>query len=543
MEMRALLAIVLSIIIMMIFHLWYASHYAPRPAKTSMVAGGGSSAGANKTEKTFRSSQSRPSHRPVLKVDLSRVRDIRVDTEFFRAVLTEAGARFKSFELKGYRQNPSPDSPLIQLVSAPKKGLPIEVYLATRPEVAIYPYRGPSRTDWLLKDAQKATLAFRPGYELPVKIEKVFVFRGRDYLFGLTVRVRNEGRDPFRDRLLLRLVASPFSVSNRYVFKGPAYFDGKRLEEVKIKKGPREYVGPLSWVAYEDSYFLEAILPEETLNWRLTMRKLSGETHELILWSPEFTLAPGESKEFHFSLYFGPKKMENLKTVGHGLPKALHFGFFDPVAKPLLWGLKFFHRFVGNYGLAIILLTFLIRILFWPLNHLSYKSMKKMQEIQPLIQRLREKYKDDPQALNRELMQVYRTYKINPFSGCLPMLIQIPVFFALYKVLLQAIELRHAPFFAWINDLSAPDRLHVGFDIPYLHGLPVLTILMGLSMYGQQRLSPTSLDPTQARLMLIMPIFFTVLFVNFPSGLVLYWLVNNLLSIAQQLITNKLHAR
>jgi len=232
--------------------------------------------------------------------------------------------------------------------------------------------------------------------------------------------------------------------------------------------------------------------------------------------------------------------MEVLKEVGRGLPQALHFGFFDPVAKPLLWCLKFFNRYVGNYGLAIILLTVLIRILFWPLNHYSYKSMKKMQEIQPLIKRLREKYKDDPQALNRELMQVYRTYNINPFSGCLPMLIQIPVFFALYKVLLQAIELRHAPFFGWIKDLSAPDRLPIGFDIPYLGGLPVLTILMGLSMYIQQKLSPSSLDPTQARIMLIMPIFFTVLFVKFPSGLVLYWLVNNLLSIAQQVTTNKI---
>ncbi len=539
MEMRALLAIVLSVVIMMVFHLWYAAHYAPRSGNTPRKTVTSSSGKSDRPEKQVPSSRTQS----VLKLDPSRVRDFRVETEFFRAILTEAGARFKSFELKNYRQDLSPGAPPIQLVSAPKEGLPVEVYLAGNPEVAIYPYRGPSRTEWSLKPSEEAVLSFQPGYELPVKIEKDFVFRGRDYLFDLSVRVRNEGREPLRDRLLLRLVASPFSNSNSYIFKGPAYFDGQRLEEVKIKKGYREYQGPLSWVAYEDAYFLEAILPEDELEWRLTMRRLSGETHEIILWSPEFTLEPGESREFRFALYFGPKKMENLKAVGRGLPEALHFGFFDPVAKPLLWALKFFYRYVGNYGLAIILLTVLIRILFWPLNHLSYKSMKRMQEIQPLIQRLREKYRDDPQALNRELMQVYRTYRINPFSGCLPILVQIPVFFALYKVLLQAIELRHAPFFAWINDLSAPDRLYVGFDIPYLHGLPVLTILMGLSMYVQQKLSPTSLDPTQARLMLIMPVFFTVLFVNFPSGLVLYWLVNNLLSIAQQLITNKLHAR
>ncbi len=537
METRALLAIVLSVIILLAFHLWYASHFAPetRPSSPQVTK-----KEASRQAKTV-AGASRISRE--IPVKLSRVREITVDTESFRAVITEAGARFKSFELKKYRRDPRPDSPLIQLVSAPKQGLPIEIYVPERPELAILPYRGPQKTIWKLSGGEEETLSFQPAYSYPLLLSKSLTFRGKNYFFELTVRVKNQKKEAVRERLLLRLVGAPFCRSTRYVFKGPAYFDGKHLEEVKIKKGHREYAGPLSWVGYEDAYFLLALLPEENLNWRLTMRRLADEVQEVILWSPEFTLPPGGSREFRFGVYFGPKKMEDLKAVGRGLPAALHFGFFDPIAKPLLWALKFFHRFVGNYGLAIILVTVLIRIIFWPLNHLSYKSMKKMQEIQPLIQRLREKYKDDPQALNRELMQVYRTYKINPFSGCLPMLIQIPVFFALYKVLLQAIELRHAPFFAWINDLSAPDRLPVGFDIPYLHGLPVLTILMGVSMYVQQKLSPTSLDPTQARLMLIMPVVFTVLFVNFPSGLVLYWLVNNLLSIAQQVMINKLHAR
>lgn len=167
--------------------------------------------------------------------------------------------------------------------------------------------------------------------------------------------------------------------------------------------------------------------------------------------------------------------------------------------------------------------------------------MKKMQELQPVIQRLREKYKDDPQGLNREVMNLYRTQKINPFSGCLPILIQIPVFIAFYKVLLMAIELRHAPFMLWITDLSAPERLYIGnLVIPYLGGIPVLTILMGISMYLQQKLTPSSPDPMQAKIMLFMPIFFTILFINFPSGLVLYWFVNNVLSIVQQYFTLKL---
>lgn len=166
--------------------------------------------------------------------------------------------------------------------------------------------------------------------------------------------------------------------------------------------------------------------------------------------------------------------------------------------------------------------------------------MKKMQELQPIFQKLKEKYKDDPQTLQKELMNLYRTYKINPFSGCLPILIQIPVFIAFYKVLLMAIELRHAPFILWITDLSAPERLYIGsFEIPWLGGIPLLTILMGASMFVQQKLTPTSMDPTQEKIMLLLPIFFTFLFINFPSGLVLYWFVNNLLSIMQQLITFK----
>ncbi|MCI5220624.1 MAG: membrane protein insertase YidC, partial [Candidatus Electrothrix sp. LOE2] len=164
---------------------------------------------------------------------------------------------------------------------------------------------------------------------------------------------------------------------------------------------------------------------------------------------------------------------------------------------------------------------------------------KNMQKLQPKVAKLREKYKEDPVKMNQEMMALYKTYKVNPIGGCLPMLIQIPFFFALYRVLMAAIELRHAPFMLWINDLSAPDRLMIGFDIPVLHGIPVLTVLMGASMYFQQKMTPTTADPTQAKVMQFLPIIFTVMFVNFASGLVLYWFVNNLLSILQQQLINR----
>ena len=194
---------------------------------------------------------------------------------------------------------------------------------------------------------------------------------------------------------------------------------------------------------------------------------------------------------------------------------------------PLLIVLKFIYNYVGNYGIAIIILTILIKIIFWPLGNKSYKSMKEMQKLQPKMQELREKYKDDKQKLSQETMALYKTHKVNPLGGCLPIVIQIPVFFGLYKVLLYAIELRHSPFFFWIQDLSAKD--------PYY----ITPIVMGATMFMQQKMTPTMGDPMQAKIMLFMPVVFTFLFLNFPSGLVIYWLFNNIISIGQQMYINK----
>ena len=209
----------------------------------------------------------------------------------------------------------------------------------------------------------------------------------------------------------------------------------------------------------------------------------------------------------------------------------------------MLWLMNFLYRFIPNYGVAIIILTILTKVVLWPLGSKSYKSMSEMKKIQPLMKEIREKYKNDKKKMNEEVMGLYRTYKINPLGGCLPMVVQIPVFFALYRMLYQSIELRHAPFFLWINDLSAPDRLfHFSFKVPFMqppYGIPVLTVIMGVTMLLQQKMSPPMGDPAQAKMMMLMPLIFTVIFVNFPAGLVLYWLVNNILSIAQQYYIQK----
>ncbi|MGQ9654108.1 MAG: Vpu, partial [Thermodesulfobacteriota bacterium] len=207
----------------------------------------------------------------------------------------------------------------------------------------------------------------------------------------------------------------------------------------------------------------------------------------------------------------------------------------------LLILLRFVNGYTHNYGIAVIVLTIIIKLLFWPLTHKSYSSMKELQRVQPRIKQIRERFKDNKEELNREMMLLYRTHKVNPLGGCLPMVVQIPVFFALYKALMDSIELRHAPFILWVKDLSAPDyllRLPPGVSLFGIEGIGPLPLLMGATMLIQQKMTPTTGDPTQAKIMMLMPIFFTFLFISFPSGLVLYWLFNNVLSIVQQIYIN-----
>jgi YidC/Oxa1 family membrane protein insertase len=257
----------------------------------------------------------------------------------------------------------------------------------------------------------------------------------------------------------------------------------------------------------------------------------------------EIAINPGNRVNYHYSLFFGPKSTKILGEAGYELTKAVNFGWFDFLAKPCVWLMNMLYSVIPNYGVAIIILTVLIKIVLWPLGSKSYKSMSEMKKLQPLMKQIREKYKNDKKKMNEETMSLYRTYKINPLGGCLPMVVQIPVFFALYRMLYQAIELRHAPFFLWINDLSAPDRLfRFNFAVPFMeppYGIPVLTIIMGGTMLLQQKMSPPMGDPTQAKMMMLMPVVFTFIFINFSSGLVLYWLVNNVLSIAQQYYIQK----
>jgi YidC/Oxa1 family membrane protein insertase len=358
----------------------------------------------------------------------------------------------------------------------------------------------------------------------------------------MEVDIYNFSETPLQGSPYMSLTNFPFgSAAQRYLFSGPAALIDGKLQEIKpkdLEESGKTLQGKIAWAAFEGTYFMTGVIPERQEDMTLKL-SAEGEKVNTLLKGPEDIIPAKGRLQYNYQVYFGPKKISTLQEAGHDLDLVVNFGWFDKLAKPALFLLNFFYGYVGNYGIAIILVTILIKLLFWPIAQKGLKSMKNMQKIQPKMAKLKEKYKNDKERLNQEMMGLYKTYKVNPLGGCLPMVLQIPVFFALYKVLLQAIELRHAPFMLWISDLSAPDRLMIGVDIPYLGGLPVLTLLMGGSMFLQQKMTPSPADATQAKIMMFLPVIFTFMFLNFASGLVLYWLVNNLLSIGQQYLINR----
>ena len=523
---RVIATVFLSFIVILIFQLLYTKFFPVTPIKTQ-----------NSTNE-ITSKEVLPKQN-LLKL-IKNYNSYYIVSPNYNATLISAGVRFGNFTLNKYFVDIK-KTKHVQLVSAPEECLPLEIYLENHSDLGAINYNSAIKSKKIIVKNGTKTVDFY--VKTPeILMEKSFTFKNNSYFLDLKVSIINKGNKVLKDRLLIRGAFKPFVSGTHYIFKGPFYYKS-HLEEVKLKNKLVATSGNLKYVGYEGNYFMVAVIPMHMGNQTLyaTFRKLSPDVDEFILWGPKFSLKPGEKVTYKFKVYMGPKKLEDMEKEYPLLGKALYFGFFDILAKPLLYVLKFSHRFTHNFGWDIIILTILLRIIFFPLNQLSFKSMKRMKEVQPIIERIRKKYKDNPEALNRELMNVYRTYKINPFSGCLPILIQIPIFIAFYEVLLMAIELRHAPFMLWINDLSAPERLYIGhLHIPIIGGIPLLTILMGLSMYLQQKLTPTSADPLQSKLMLLMPIFFTILFINFPSGLVLYWFVNNILSIIQQYITLKM---
>jgi len=487
-----------------------------------------------------------PPVQPVAAVTMEHpdrdARAVTIDTDFFTASLTENGGAIESFVLKDYKETIESDSPGMQLVKVDgSQGYPMQFSWGSVAPANTFYEAGETE----LKFQGKTGTVRMVGRGNGLEIVKNYTFSKDSYLVELSVSVKNISSSVLQGAASLHQSNVPFRKSktkSRYNFSGPAYYMNQSLVEMKsklYKEGSATVNGEMDWVGYESTYFISAILPQKESARTMTVQSLGEDGIKMHINSTLDTLQPGEEKVYTYKLFLGPKKLDILKSVGSNLNKAVNFGWFDVIAQPTLYLLNFFHGIFKNYGIAIILVTVIFKAVFWPITQKGLKSMKNMQKLQPKMAKLKEKYKDDPAKMNQEVMNLYKTYKVNPLGGCLPMVLQIPVFFALYKVLLMCIELRHAPFMLWITDLSAPDRLPIGVDIPYVGGIPVLTLLMGASMFLQQKMTPTTADPTQAKIMMFLPVLFTFMFVNFASGLVLYWFVNNLLAIFQQQMINR----
>lgn len=546
---RALLAVVLSFVILIGYQYLFIDREAGKvepaaPAATPETSPGAPVASPPAAQTMGTAPMAAPQLlNPVAPGD--RVaREIEVDTELYRAVISENGGVVKSFVLKQYRETLAQDSPGVQLIkTTDREGFPLSFSWGGVVAANTF-YEAKEDAIVFSDDGTEGVLSMRGLTPSGLELERTYRFDPRGYLLKLELRVKNTSANPLQGSPMLNQVNLPFEADSNgsmmQLFTGPAVFMDHQRKEFGGKElvEPKTVQGKIEWAAYDSTYFMCAILPEGTDGAGVTMQEKDRLVSMQVAGGLD-VLQPGEEKVYAYHLFYGPKKLSLLQGIGYNLDKAVDFGWFDIMAKPTLWLLNFFHAYVRNYGVAIILVTIVFKVVFWPITQKGLKSMKNMQKLQPKMVKLKEKYKNDPATMNKEVMNLYRTYKVNPLGGCLPMLLQIPVFFALYKVLLMCIELRHAPFMLWINDLSVPDRLMIGVDIPYLGGIPVLTLLMGASMFLQQKMTPTTADPTQARIMLFLPVIFTFMFLNFASGLVLYWFVNNLLAILQQYLINR----
>jgi YidC/Oxa1 family membrane protein insertase len=512
MEKRALIAIAISFVILFLYQYFFIK---PEPQQTQ-----------KKTEvvKKEASVPVKPLELPVSPKATAEEKEIKVDTEFYSAVFTTRGGTLKHFEIKKYKDKEGKNVVLL-------KGQGLESPLSLGPtdgfNLSDAGFQTSGKDITVDKDKKSDSLIFEYA-DSGLSVKRTYTFYSNDYRIDVKDEVSG-----LPDYWIT--IGNDFGIyeskdSSAHV--GPVLLTGTKRVEPKLKEA-ESYRDDLKWIAQEDKYFFAALVPltpmEEAKAWK-------KNDIPLIAFK-------GKPTTNSFILYAGPKEYDRLKALHVGLEHIVDFGFFSVLAVPLFWTLKLFYNILGNYGWAIVLLTIIIRIPFIPLVNKSQKSMKKMQELQPKMAEVREKFKKDPQRMQREMMDLYKKYKVNPLGGCLPMLLQIPVFFALYKILLIAIELRGAPFMLWIKDLSAPDTLlgHIPSWFPLIGGFAVgpLPILMGATMIIQQKMTPTSMDPAQNRIMMLMPIIFTFMFLNFATGLVLYWLMNNIFSIAQQLYVNR----
>jgi YidC/Oxa1 family membrane protein insertase len=465
---------------------------------------------------------------------------ITITTDVYKADFDTEGGQLKHLELLQQKDATDPTKNVVIFDDSPPKlvylaqtGLIGEQYPNHRSGYIARP--GPRSLDasnqvQLVLDSEKGG----------VKLTKTFTFKRGEYSIDVKHEVTNNTGAPIAPTLYLQLVRDgnkPETVSRfaPSTFNGPAvYTDADKFQKLtfeKIEKGTEEHATQADngWVALIQHFFVSAFIPQQKTPREIYTRKVDTNLYAIGTKLPLGTIAPGATTTMDAALYSGPQETALLEKVAPGFELVKDYGFFTIVAKPIFWLMDQIHKVLGNWGWTIIVFTLLMKLVFFPLSAASYRSMGKMKILGPKMQALRERYKSDPQKMNQAMMELYKTEKANPIGGCLPVLVQMPVFIALYSVLQASVETRNAPWLGWIHDLSTPDPMYI------------LPVLMAISMFIQTKLNPAPPDPVQAKVMMFMPLVFSAMFFMFPSGVVLYYVVNNVLSIAQQwVIMNKL---
>ena len=535
MEKRLILAIVLSFLVLALYQMVFMKNKPQPAAPVQTQAPAGQVLPESKPAEPPASPAAEPSAPQAYdQAEAKAEEQVVVETSLYQGVWSNRGASLRGWKLKVHLDENKEGLELVSRRAAEVGRFPfsLDTQDADLDRTANGGLFIPSAARLDLKDGQKGELKFSYSDGKSIKIEKTFVFTGGAYDFDVRIEVWKDGRKTEPRVIWGPGIGNPVVTSKRQQFgvgSGVAVLAANRVYRINERKyrPDASAFNFANWAAYEDNYMTALFVTSPQQG------------------TAQFLSVPRDEKTADFFLsvsvpqkaYIGPKDFDRLRTFGHEAKKVINFGFFGTIAEILLVSIKFIHRYVPNWGFAIIILTILIKIVFFPLTYSSTKSMARMQELQPKIKALRAKYKKAKQDINQrrqmneEMMKLYKEHGINPAGGCLPILVQIPVFWGFFRMLVVAMEFRHSPFILWIKDLSVHD--------PYY----VTPILMGATQFISQKMTPTSADPAQAKMMLIMPVVMTVFFMNFQSGLVLYWLTNNVLQIGQQYIMNRMMAK
>ena len=534
---RLFLFIALSFVALMLWEAWQRDYSAPEPV--TVERGAPDVAAPPPADLPAVPPPPTQVQTTETETGLASVTRVRVTTDVLDVEIDTRGGDLRQADLLQYpEKSDAPETPVRLLDDQLPNLFIVQSGLRTQ--------SGTEPTHHVVFEAAETEYRLAPGQaaiEVPllwrspegVTVTKRYRFHPGSYVIELEQEVANaSGTDwaGHQYRQLQRTEGTTDS-DNRFIYTylgGVIYSPEEKYEKIDFSdmaKAPLARDVTDGWAAMIQHYFLGALIPATGEPNHYYTRALDGGRYVLGMVGPTIRVPDGATELFSTRLFVGPKLQEQLSAVAPGLELTVDYGVLTVLAKPIFWLLDKIHDLVGNWGWAIILLTILIKLAFYKLSETSYRSMAQMRKLAPRLQALKERYGEDRQKLNQAMMDMYRTEKINPLGGCLPILVQIPVFIALYWVLLESVEMRQAPFILWLTDLSAKD--------PYY----VLPLIMGVTMFIQQKLNPAPLDPMQAKVMMILPFVFTIFFAFFPSGLVLYWVTNNVLSIAQQWVITK----